>query len=72
MPASKRYHLESVSRACAVLKAFANDAGMLPPDAVVERTELGKTVIFRLLRTAVLPVGQFADAWDPQRPWHGN
>ncbi len=43
--------LESVTRACAVLKAFANQSEMLTLSAIVARTGIEKTIAFRLVHT---------------------
>ena len=45
------YKLETVSRACGVLRLFEDDRQTLSLTDVVERTGLEKTVCFRLLRT---------------------
>lgn len=50
MPADP-YRLDSVTRACQVLKAFGDDGETLRLSDVVERTGLEKTIAFRLLRT---------------------
>jgi ribose transport system substrate-binding protein len=56
MPSSKkspdsRYTLESVSRACDILRVFGDDRQTLSLAEVVERTGLERTISFRLLRT---------------------
>jgi ribose transport system substrate-binding protein len=48
-----RSESQTVLRACAVLKAFAHAGEELPLNAVIERTGLPKTTVFRLLRTLV-------------------
>lgn len=45
------YLLESVSRACAILRLFDDDRQMLSLTDVVERTGLERTICFRLMRT---------------------
>ncbi len=51
MPSSDSYRLESVGRACRVLRAFREEGESLKLSEVVERTGIEKTVAFRLLRT---------------------
>lgn len=45
------YLLESVSRACTILKLFEDDRQTLSLTDVIERTGLERTVCFRILRT---------------------
>jgi ribose transport system substrate-binding protein len=45
------YTLESVSRACKILRAFEDDRQTLSLFEIAERTEMERTVCFRLLRT---------------------
>jgi ribose transport system substrate-binding protein len=45
------YKLETVSRACAILRLFDDDRQTLSLTDVVERTGLERTICFRLLRT---------------------
>lgn len=49
--AAKTYQLESVGRACQVLRAFREEGESLKLSDVVERTGIEKTSAFRLLRT---------------------
>jgi ribose transport system substrate-binding protein len=46
-----RYQLETVSRACALLREFGNDRKTLSLKDIMERTGLERTICFRLLRT---------------------
>jgi ribose transport system substrate-binding protein len=46
-----RYKLETVSRACALLRVFKDDRQALTLTEIVERTGMERTVCFRLLRT---------------------
>jgi ribose transport system substrate-binding protein len=46
-----RYKLETVSRACALLREFSDDGLGLTLTEIVERTGMERTVCFRLLRT---------------------
>lgn len=46
-----QYKLESVTRACQVLRLFENDRKMLSLTEIVEQTGLDQTICFRLLRT---------------------
>lgn len=46
-----RYKLETVSRACSILRIFDDDRNLLSLTDVVERTGLERTICFRLLRT---------------------
>jgi ribose transport system substrate-binding protein len=50
LPAST-YKLETVSRACSILRVFDDDKHTLSLTEVVERTGLERTICFRLLRT---------------------
>ncbi len=45
------YLLESVSRACTILRLFDDDRQMLSLTDVVERTGIERTICFRLMRT---------------------
>ena len=45
------YKLETVSRACPILRVFDDDRQTLSLTDVVERTGLESTICFRLLRT---------------------
>jgi ribose transport system substrate-binding protein len=45
------YKLETVSRACGILRVFGDDRETLSLTDVVERTGLERTICFRLLRT---------------------
>ena len=45
------YTLEGVSRACDILRAFENDRQALSLTELAERTDIERTVCFRLLRT---------------------
>lgn len=47
----KPYKLETVSRACSILREFDDDRKTLSLSEVVERTGLERTICFRLLRT---------------------
>lgn len=51
MPAKDTYRLDSVSRACRLLRAFRDDSEALRLADIVQRTGLEKTVAFRLLHT---------------------
>jgi ribose transport system substrate-binding protein len=46
-----RYKLETVSRACAILRQFSEAQQSLSLGEVVDRTGLERTIVFRLLRT---------------------
>lgn len=46
-----RYRLETVSRACAILRLFADVQQSLSLGEIVERTGFERTIVFRLLRT---------------------
>jgi len=46
-----RYKLETVARACALLREFSDDRHGLTLREIVERTGLERTICFRLLRT---------------------
>jgi len=46
-----RYKLETVTRACAILREFSSAQRSLTLGEVVERTGLERTIVFRLLRT---------------------
>jgi ribose transport system substrate-binding protein len=46
-----RYRLETVSRACALLREFNDDHHALTLSEIVERTGMERTICFRLLRT---------------------
>jgi ribose transport system substrate-binding protein len=46
-----RYTLESVSRACSILRAFDDDRQAFSLAEIVGRTSLERTICFRLLRT---------------------
>lgn len=46
-----RYQLETVARACGILRLFGADEPALSLRDVVERTGLERTIVFRLLRT---------------------
>lgn len=48
---STRYKLETVARACAVLRQFSDAQGPLSLAEVVERTGLERTIAFRILHT---------------------
>jgi ribose transport system substrate-binding protein len=50
-PSRLPYKLESVSRACGILRLFEDDRQTLSLTDVVERSGLEKTICFRLLRT---------------------
>ncbi len=50
-PTSSPYLLESVSRACTILRLFEDDRHTLSLSEVVERTGLERTICFRLMRT---------------------
>jgi ribose transport system substrate-binding protein len=50
-PTVSRYKLETVSRACAILREFCEAQQSLSLGEVVERTGLERTAVFRLLRT---------------------
>jgi ribose transport system substrate-binding protein len=47
----RRYKLETVSRACSILRLFEDERQTLSLTDVVERTGLERTICFRLLRT---------------------
>lgn len=46
-----RYQLETVARACSVLRVFANDEELLSLADIVSRTGIEKTIAFRIVRT---------------------
>jgi len=46
-----RYKLETVSRACALLREFADDGQTLSLVEIMKRTGMERTICFRLLRT---------------------
>ncbi len=46
-----RYKLETVSRACALLREFGNDGLKLSLAEIMKRTGMERTICFRLLRT---------------------
>ena len=46
-----RYKLETVSRACALLREFADDGQALSLVEIMKRTDMERTICFRLLRT---------------------
>lgn len=46
-----RYHLETVSRACAVLRQFEDDRQALTLTEVVQKTGMERTICFRVLHT---------------------
>jgi ribose transport system substrate-binding protein len=46
-----RYKLETVSRACALLREFRDDRHGLTLSEIVERTGMERTICFRLIRT---------------------
>lgn len=48
---NSRYKLETVARACAILRHFAETQQSLSLSEVVERTGFERTIVFRLLRT---------------------
>ena len=48
---STRYRLETVSRACRILRLFDDDRKTLSLSDVVERTSFERTICFRLLKT---------------------
>jgi ribose transport system substrate-binding protein len=48
---SPRYRLETVARACAILREFEDDQQMLSLNDIVKRTGLERTICFRLLHT---------------------
>jgi ribose transport system substrate-binding protein len=50
-PTASRYTLETVTRACNILRIFEDDRQMFTLTEVVERTGLEQTICFRLLRT---------------------
>lgn len=50
-PPKSPYQLETVSRACDILRLFGDDRQTLTLTDVVERTGLERTICFRLLRT---------------------
>ena len=50
-PVNTRYKLETVSRACDLLRALAKAANPLTFSELVEQTGLERTIVFRLLRT---------------------
>lgn len=50
-PPASAYTLESVSRACAILRLFEDDRQALSLTQVATRTGLERTICFRLLRT---------------------
>jgi ribose transport system substrate-binding protein len=49
--ANSRYLLESVSRACTILRLFGDDRQMLSLTEVIERTGFEQTICYRLLHT---------------------
>src|SRR5579862_9995576 len=49
----RRYKLETVSRACSILRLFEDDRQTHSLTEVVERSGLERTICFRLLRTLV-------------------
>src|SRR5581483_11420236 len=49
--ANRRYQLETVSRACSVLRAFKDEQETLSLADVTKRTGYERTITFRLLRT---------------------
>lgn len=49
--AEPRYQLETVARACSVLRVFSNDEELLSLADIVGRTGLEKTIAFRIVRT---------------------
>jgi DNA-binding IclR family transcriptional regulator len=48
---NSRYRLETVARACAILRHFADVQRSLSLSELVERTGLERTIVFRILRT---------------------
>lgn len=48
---SPRYRLETVARACTILREFDDDQRMLSLSDIVKRTGLERTICFRLLHT---------------------
>lgn len=50
-PITTRYRLETVARACSLLKEFTDDRQVLTLSEIVERTGMERTICFRLLRT---------------------
>jgi ribose transport system substrate-binding protein len=50
-PMRSPYTLETVSRACALLREFNDDRQGLTLNEIVERTGIERTICFRLLRT---------------------
>ena len=48
---SSKYRLETVTRACAILRQFADLQQSLSLSEIVERTGLERTIVFRILRT---------------------
>ena len=50
-PGNPRYKLETVARACEILRRFADDQQLLTLGEVAERTGFERTITFRLLRT---------------------
>jgi ribose transport system substrate-binding protein len=49
--ANRRYQLETVSRACSLLKAFTDEQETLSLADITKRTGFERTITFRLLRT---------------------
>lgn len=49
--AAPRYQLETVARACSVLRVFSNNEELLSLADIVGRTGLEKTIAFRIVRT---------------------
>lgn len=49
--ADRRYQLETVSRACSLLKAFADEQEALTLAQIAKRTGCERTITFRLIRT---------------------
>jgi len=47
----RRYQLETVARACLVLRAFATDEEVLGLADIARRTGFEKTIVFRIIRT---------------------
>lgn len=50
-PDNSRYRLETVTRACAILRHFADVQQSLSLSEVVERTGFERTIVFRILKT---------------------
>jgi hypothetical protein len=48
---NSRYKLQTVTRACTIVRHFSDVQQALGPGDVVERTGLERTIVFRILKT---------------------